>query len=215
MSPVSYSISDLEQEELTLVLGSFTEEDAWLVGSSLAARALREAWPVAIDIRRPDYPLFRAAFAGSTADQSAWIDRKAATAFRFQASSLLVGMRMGSTDNDPFTSGWLDPARYTLSGGRSLSGSPAGESLPPLPCPGSPPKRIMLLLWTRCASTAATNKGPLEWAGAIFASGAGMVPPAGTCALRAATAPGPHHGSRSARATGRRSPAPGRSSRRS
>jgi uncharacterized protein (UPF0303 family) len=117
MSPMSYSISDLEQEELTLVLESFTEEDAWLVGSSLAARALREAWPVAIDIRRPASPLFRAAFSGSTADQSAWIDRKAATAFRFQASSLLVGMRMGSTDNDPFTSGWLGPARYTLAGG--------------------------------------------------------------------------------------------------
>ena len=117
MSRVEYSISSLEEEELSLVLESFTEEDAWLVGSSLAVRALREALPVAIDIRRPNYPLFRAAFAGSTADQSSWIDRKAATVFRFQASSLLVGMRMGPTEHDPFASGWLDPARYTLAGG--------------------------------------------------------------------------------------------------
>ena len=99
------------------MLQSFSEEDAWIPGSGLAARALRETLPVAIDIRRPNYLLFRAAFAGSTADQSAWIDRKAATVFRFQASSLLVGMRLGTMDHDAFSNGWLDPNAYTLAGG--------------------------------------------------------------------------------------------------
>ena len=58
MSRDRYSISDLEDEEQTLVLESFSEEDAWILGSGLAARALRETPPVAIDIRRPNYLLF-------------------------------------------------------------------------------------------------------------------------------------------------------------
>ena len=41
MSRDWYSLSDLEDEEQTLVLQSFSEEDAWKLGSGRAARALR------------------------------------------------------------------------------------------------------------------------------------------------------------------------------
>lgn len=112
-----YTIGELEEQERDLVLDAFTIDDAWLLGSALAERAVRERLPVIIDLRRPDWVLFRAAMAGSTPDQAEWLEKKSAVAFRFRASSLLVGLRMASGDHDPFAIGWLDPARHTLAGG--------------------------------------------------------------------------------------------------
>lgn len=117
MTDTTYSISDLEDHERELVLDSFTHDDAWALGSRIAERAVRERLPVIIDIRRADCVLFRAAMEGSTPDQADWVDKKSATTFRFQGSSLLVGLRLGADDRDPFAIGWLDPARYTLAGG--------------------------------------------------------------------------------------------------
>jgi uncharacterized protein (UPF0303 family) len=117
MTNTTYSITDLEDQERELILASFTTEDAWRVGSGIAERAVQEGLPVIIDVRRADLVLFRAAMTGSTPDQADWIEKKSAVAFRFQASSLLVGLRMASADDDPFAIGWLDPARHTLAGG--------------------------------------------------------------------------------------------------
>jgi uncharacterized protein (UPF0303 family) len=117
VEPPPSTIADLEQQERDLVLDRFTHEEVWLLGSRLAERARRDRHPVMVDIRRTTGVLFRAAMAGTTADQDAWIDRKSATAFRFEASTLLVGLRMEADGRDPFADGWLDPARYTLAGG--------------------------------------------------------------------------------------------------
>lgn len=117
MKPPPSSIADLELEERELVLDRFTHEEVWLLGSGLAERARRDRHPVMIDIRRATGVLFRATMAGTTADQDAWVDRKSATAFRFEASTLLVGLRMEADGRDPFADGWLDPVRYTLAGG--------------------------------------------------------------------------------------------------
>jgi uncharacterized protein (UPF0303 family) len=117
MTAAPPSVADLEHEERELVLDRFTHEEVWLLGSRLAERARRDRHPVMIDVRRTSGVLFRAAMAGTTADQDAWIDRKSATAFRFEASTLLVGLRMEADGRDPFADGWLDPSRYTLAGG--------------------------------------------------------------------------------------------------
>ena len=117
MTEAPLSIADLEHEERGLVLQRFAHEEVWLLGSRLAERARREHLPVMIDIRRPANLLFRAAMPGTTADQDCWIERKSATAFRFEASTLLVGLRMEADGRDPFADGWLDPVTYTLAGG--------------------------------------------------------------------------------------------------
>jgi uncharacterized protein (UPF0303 family) len=117
MTAAPLSIANLEHEERDLVLQRFAHEEVWLLGSRLAERARREHLPVMIDIRRTTGVLFRAAMAGTTSDQDAWVDRKSATAFRFEASTLLVGLRMEADERDPFADGWLDPTRYTLAGG--------------------------------------------------------------------------------------------------
>ena len=117
MNQSPFTVADLEQQERELVLEAFTNEDAWHIGSSIVERAIAEKLPVAVDVRRPDCQLFRAALTGTTSDQGEWVERKSATTFRFEASSLLVGLRMTAADHDPFVSGWLDSARYTLAGG--------------------------------------------------------------------------------------------------
>ena len=117
MKAPSFSLADLEHQEGDLVLDRFTHDEVWLLGSRLAERARRDRHPVMIDIRRTTGILFRAAMAGTTSDQDAWIDRKSATAFRFEASTLLVGLRLEADGRDPFADGWLHPARYTLAGG--------------------------------------------------------------------------------------------------
>ena len=114
---MAYTIGELEEQERELVLDSFTLDDAWQLGSTLAERAVRERLPVVIDVRRFDWVLFRAALPGSAPDQADWIDKKSATVLRFQASSLLTGLRMAADGRDPFAGGWLDPARYTMAGG--------------------------------------------------------------------------------------------------
>ena len=118
MTPTPYSITELEDQERELVLASFTNEDAWRIGATIVQHAIRQRLPVAVDLRRTDdCLLFRAALTGTTADQETWIARKSATTLRFEASSLLVGLRMSDSQHDPFASSWLDPTRYTLAGG--------------------------------------------------------------------------------------------------
>ena len=111
------TIASLEQEERDLVLPRFTHDEVWLLGSRLAERARRERLAVMIDIRRPGSILFRAAMSGTTGDQDCWVERKSATALRFEASTLLVGLRLEADGRDPFADGWLDAVRYTLAGG--------------------------------------------------------------------------------------------------
>lgn len=87
----------------------------WLLGSRLAERARRERLAVMIDIRRPGSILFRAAMSGTTGDQDCWVERKSATALRFEASTLLVGMRLEADGRDPFADGWL-PCKHPAGG---------------------------------------------------------------------------------------------------
>ncbi len=112
-----YSVADLEEQERELVLDSFTLDDAGRLGTALVERAVREQLPVVVDVRRGNWVVFRAALPGSAPDQADWIDKKSATVLRFQASSLLTGLRMAADGRDPFEGGWLDLARYTMAGG--------------------------------------------------------------------------------------------------
>jgi uncharacterized protein (UPF0303 family) len=110
-------LADLLQHEDELVFPAFDHHDAWRLGSLIASRAIAEAHPVAIDIRRHNLVLFRCVLPGATADQEEWIRRKAATTLRFEHSTALLAEEFASKDYDPTQGGWLAPADYTLAGG--------------------------------------------------------------------------------------------------
>jgi len=109
--------AQLEAQEAGLVLASFDHSDVWRLGTAMVERALRDGLSVIIDIRGPGVVLFRAALAGTTAENQAWLDRKAETVFRFEASTALLSERFAAQGVDVWTAPWFDTNRYTTAGG--------------------------------------------------------------------------------------------------
>ena len=117
MSEQPRALADLAAEEEELQFSSFTNDDAWELGSALVARGRRDRLPIAVDITRNRHRLFHAALAGATPDNDAWIERKTRVVNRFGHSSLYVrhsSLERGTTFEEEFG---LDPRRYAAHGG--------------------------------------------------------------------------------------------------
>ena len=117
MADVDIQLADLAAEEEELQLGSFTNDDAWTLGSALVAAARRASAPVAVDITRNGHQLFHAALPGASPDNDSWILRKARVVHRFGHSSLYMRQLCaaeGTTVEDKFG---LDPREYAAHGG--------------------------------------------------------------------------------------------------
>jgi uncharacterized protein (UPF0303 family) len=110
-------ITQLAGQESRFVLDSFDHHAAWRLGTLMVERALRENAPVIIDIRRPSMVLFRSALAGTTGENEAWLDRKARTVFRFEASTALLAARFAAQGVDLWSAGWFDTERFAAAGG--------------------------------------------------------------------------------------------------
>ncbi|WP_448059742.1 heme-degrading domain-containing protein [Cellulomonas hominis] len=110
-------IEEIERQQAELVLDSFTLATAWEIGSSIVHEAQGRGLGVVVDVRRPSQVLFHAALPGTTADNDRWIERKTATVFRFETSTMLLQRRFAGAGVSPSDAGWLDPAVYTLAGG--------------------------------------------------------------------------------------------------
>jgi uncharacterized protein (UPF0303 family) len=110
-------LAELAAEEQELQFSSFTNDDAWRLGSALAGAARERGAPVVIDVSRNGHQLFRAALTGSAPDNDSWIARKQQVVHRFGHSSLYVrqaSIARGTTFEEEFA---LDPARYAAHGG--------------------------------------------------------------------------------------------------
>lgn len=117
MADVDVPLTDLAAEEEELQFTSFTNDDAWTLGSALVEAARRDAAPVAIDISRNGHQLFHAALPGATPDNDAWIQRKARVVQRFGHSSLYMRQLCaaeGTTVEEKFG---LDPREFAAHGG--------------------------------------------------------------------------------------------------
>ncbi|MHA6195400.1 heme-degrading domain-containing protein [Pseudomonas wadenswilerensis] len=94
----------LIRQEQALQFDRFDEHSAWQLGSLLYQRATAENWPLLIDIRRFDRPLFLAARPGTSADNHEWVRRKNNTVRRFLCSSYRMAHQLrleGSRDDLP------------------------------------------------------------------------------------------------------------------
>ena len=84
------TVAELAAEEQDLQFSSFTNDDAWDLGSALVAAARERGAPVVVDVTRNGHQLFRAALTGSSPDNDSWIARKERVVQRFGHSSLYV-----------------------------------------------------------------------------------------------------------------------------
>jgi uncharacterized protein (UPF0303 family) len=86
-------IAEVEQQERELRFATFTNDDAWELGTLLVRLAIERSLPVTIDVRRGDQQLFHASRPGTTPDNDSWVDRKVRVVRRFGTSSYLQGLR--------------------------------------------------------------------------------------------------------------------------
>jgi uncharacterized protein (UPF0303 family) len=114
---VTERLAQLAAQETQLIFDSFDNGDAWELGTLMVRRAVRDALPVIIDIRRPGLVLFHSALAGTTIENEVWLKRKARTTFRFEVSTALLNARFASQGIDQWTVGWFDSQRFTATGG--------------------------------------------------------------------------------------------------
>jgi uncharacterized protein (UPF0303 family) len=86
-------IAEVERQERELRFATFTNDDAWELGSLLVRLATERGLPVTVDVRRGTQQLFHAARPGTVADNDTWVERKVRVVERFGTSSYLQGLR--------------------------------------------------------------------------------------------------------------------------
>lgn len=110
-------LAALLADEERLVFSHFSDDTAWELGSAMRAEASTARLPVAISIRRNGQCLFHAALPGSSADNDAWLLRKAAVAERYGHSSYYVGCKFRAEGRNFDTDSRLDIAVFAAHGG--------------------------------------------------------------------------------------------------
>ena len=110
-------IAEIVAQEERLQFTSFSNADAWAIGSRFVEVATERELGITIDIRRGDQQLFHAALAGTTADNDDWVARKVRTVRRFGESSWLVGRRFAAADKDFSTATGLPLSEFAAHGG--------------------------------------------------------------------------------------------------
>ena len=112
-----FTLAELAAQEDELQLDRFDNDDAWRLGVALVDEARRRQLSVVVDISRAGQQLFHAALPGTSADNDAWVVRKARVVTRFGHSSLYLGQLCrdaGTTLAEKFD---LPVAEYAAHGG--------------------------------------------------------------------------------------------------
>lgn len=118
LPPTPETLAELLEQERELQFSLFDNALAWELGQRLVAAARDGGHAVTIDIRRGEQQLFHAAAAeGTSADDDARIERKAAVVRRFGHSSLYAGVDCALAGQSPEERHRLDPRRYSALGG--------------------------------------------------------------------------------------------------
>jgi uncharacterized protein (UPF0303 family) len=117
MADSAPSLAELAAEEEELRFTSFTNHDAWALGTALVDAARRQQAPVAVDISRNGQQLFHAALPGTSADNDSWIRRKTAVVNRFGHSTLYVRQSFVERGTTFEEATGLDLEQYAAHGG--------------------------------------------------------------------------------------------------
>ena len=106
----------LEAQEQRLVLSCFDEYTVLLIGLALVDLGRARNHPILIDIRTPQWTMFRAALPGSNVLNDRWVRRKSNTVFLFGCSSLLMGTR-NREKGETLARHGCDPSDFADNGG--------------------------------------------------------------------------------------------------
>ncbi|BCW80453.1 heme-degrading domain-containing protein [Arthrobacter sp. NicSoilC5] len=110
-------IARIEAEVRELQFPGFSLDDALNLGLLLVELGKERSLPIAIDIAKGEQVLFHVALPGATPDNGHWIRAKQRTALRYEAPSLLVGLRGRLGGGRIEDNAWFDQSRYAAHGG--------------------------------------------------------------------------------------------------
>lgn len=119
MADLKETIARVEEDERRLQFLTFSDEDAFALGTQMRTLAIARGHAIAIDIARGEQRLFHTALPGVAAHNGIWIERKKRTVREWACSSYAVGLRFPLLD-PPYTletAPWMDPRSYSGSGG--------------------------------------------------------------------------------------------------
>jgi uncharacterized protein (UPF0303 family) len=115
-SAAETEIAQLKAELTEIVFDRFEHDEAFTFGEEVIRSAVAAGAAITVDVRKPEQILYHRALPGTTADNEHWIRRKAASVFRWEVSSLLLGRRFAAMG---FPGGFpgFDAATYASAGG--------------------------------------------------------------------------------------------------
>jgi uncharacterized protein (UPF0303 family) len=108
---------DLLAEEERLQFARFDNDTGLALGLFLLEQAGSRGHAVTIDVTHGEQQVFHAAMAGTSADNDAWVQRKARSVRRFGHSSWYLGCLARAKGYDFNAKFLLDPALYAAHGG--------------------------------------------------------------------------------------------------
>jgi uncharacterized protein (UPF0303 family) len=108
---------DLLADEERLQFPRFDNDAALALGAFLLEQARSRGHAVTIDVTRGEQQVFHAAMPGTSADNDAWVQRKARSVRRFGHSSWYLGCLARARGYDFNQKFLLDPAEYAAHGG--------------------------------------------------------------------------------------------------
>lgn len=119
MADLEETIAGVEEDERRLQFSTFSDEDAFTLGTQMRTLALARGHAITIDIARGEQRLFHTALPGTSAHNGIWIERKKRTVREWASSSYAVGLRFPLLDapHTLETAPWMDPRSYSGSGG--------------------------------------------------------------------------------------------------
>jgi uncharacterized protein (UPF0303 family) len=113
---VKAELAAVREWSASFAVDSFTEHDAWLVGTTMRERALAGGLAIVIDIRRGEYPLFSVMLPGATLANFDWARRKRTFSLLTEKTSWEHSL-MRENGDDLIAMMGLDPRDHVSAGG--------------------------------------------------------------------------------------------------
>ncbi|WP_027134114.1 heme-degrading domain-containing protein [Geminicoccus roseus] len=111
------NLQDLLADEERLQFARFDSDTALALGMFILEQARSRGHAVTIDVTRGAQQVFHAAMSGTSADNDAWVQRKARAVRRFGHSSWYLGCLARAKGYDFNQKFLLEPAEYAAHGG--------------------------------------------------------------------------------------------------
>jgi uncharacterized protein (UPF0303 family) len=96
---------------------SFSEEDAWTLGTAMRNRAAERKLPLVMEIRIGNRPMFYVAMPGTTPENPDWVRRKVNTVMRFHTSTYRMALEYKKSGKPFDEQRGIAPLDYAAAGG--------------------------------------------------------------------------------------------------